>query len=129
MQIAGEDMTREPDTKAGIAQLFGQLVEDGKAYAQAEIGYVRALAGERLRAAKSGVIFVIAGLILLHGALIALFVGLVLSLATLVGPLWATMIVVGVATIIGGILAKIGLSRFQREKPGPDVTSNGVTEP
>ncbi len=129
MRIAGENVTGHEDQKAGIGTLLGRLVEDGKAYAHAEIGYVRALAGERLRAAKSGLVFLIAGLVLLHGALIALFVGLVLSLATLIGPFWSMLVVVLVAGIAGGILAKVGLSHFQRAKAGPDSSNGEVTEP
>lgn len=129
MRIAGEDVVDRDDPKAGIGTLIGRLVEDGKAYAYAEIDFVKALAGERLRAAKSGMIFVVAGLVLLHGALIALFVGLVLSLATLVGPFWAMLIVVLTTGLIGGVLAKIGIAHFQNAKAGPDVTGEEVREP
>jgi len=129
MRIAGENVTGRDDQKAGIGTLLGRLVEDGKAYAHAEIGYVRALAGERLRAAKSGFVFLIAGLVLLHGALIALFVGLVLSLAALIGPFWSMLVVVLVASIAGGVLAKVGVSHFQRAKTGPELTDDEVTEP
>ncbi|WP_159713072.1 phage holin family protein [Sphingomonas sp. AX6] len=122
-------MIDKPDEKAGIGTLIGRLVKDGKGYARAEICYAKALAGERMRAAKSGIVFLVAGLVLLHGALIALFVGLVLSLATWVGPFWSMLIVVAVASIIGGVLAKIGLAHFQRAKTGPDLPSVEVVEP
>lgn len=124
-----EELTDTPEEKPGIGTLIGRLVEDGKGYARAEIDYVKALAGERMRAAKSGVIFLVAGLVLLHGALIALFVGLVLSLATIIGPFWSMLIVVAVASVIGGVLAKIGVSHFQRAKAGPDVEPVEVIEP
>lgn len=128
MPFAGEDV-REVDEKQGISTLIGRLVEDGKGYARAEISYFKALAGERMRAAKTGIVFVVAGLILLHGALIALFVGAVLALATLVGPFWSMVIVVLVATIAGGVLAKIGLAHFQRVKDGPELPNVEVLEP
>lgn len=124
-----EELPGTPEQRVGIGTLIGRLVEDGKSYARAEIGYVKALAGERVRAARTGAIFLVAGLVLLHGALIALFVGLVLSLATVVGPLWAMLIVVAAASAIGGVLAKIGLSHFQRAKAGPDVEPLEVIEP
>lgn len=129
MPIAGEDVRDQDEEKQGVSTLIGRLVEDGKAYAHAEVAYFKALAGERMRAAKTGMVFLVAGLILLHGALIALFVGAVLSLATLVGPFWSMIIVVLVAAAAGGILAKIGLSHFQRVKDGPDLPSVEVLEP
>ncbi len=129
MPSLGENFTDAPEEKAGIGTLIGRLVEDGKGYVRAEFAYVKALAGERMRAAKSGVIFLVAGLVLLHGALIALFVGLVLSLATIIGPFWAMLIVVAAASVIGGVLAKIGVSHFQRAKAGPDLEPAEVIEP
>ncbi len=129
MQVPGEDAIDPTSDKPGIGTLVGQLVEDGKGYARAELGYYRALATERMRAAKSGVIFLAAGLVLLHGALIALFVGLVLSLATLIGPFWAMLIVVLVASVIGGLLAKIGLSHLARARTGPEHGPEEVVEP
>lgn len=129
MRIVGEDVIDQSDEKAGIGTLIGRLVEDGKAYARAEVEYAKALAGERMRAAKSGVVFLVAGLVLLHGALIALFAGLVMSLSTLIGPFWSMLVVVLVASAIGGMLAKIGLSHFQRAKAGPDLPSIEVVEP
>ena len=129
MHVSGDDVIDEGDEKPGIGALVGRLVEDAKAYARAEIGYAKALAGERLRAARTGIVFLIAGLVLLHGALIALFVGMVLWLSTLIGPLWSMAIVVGVAGAIGAVLAKIGLSHFQRVRSGPDDAGVGVVEP
>lgn len=129
MPFAGEDVFDQDEEKQGISALIGRLVEDGKAYARAEARYVKTLAGERLREAKTGVIFFVAGLVLLHGALIALFVGAVLSLAMLVGPFWSMVIVVLVASIAGGILAKIGLSHFQRVKDGPELPNVEAVEP
>lgn len=129
MPVPGEDGIDPTSARAGIGTLVGQLVEDGKGYARAELGYYRALATERMRAAKSGAIFLVAGLVLFHGALIALFVGLVLSLATLVGPVSATLIVVLVASVIGGVLAKIGLSHLARAKTGPEHGPEEMVEP
>jgi len=129
MQMPGEGGIDPTVERPGIGMLVGQLVEDGKGYARAELGYYRALATERMRAAKSGAIFLVAGLVLFHGALIALFVGLVLSLATIVGPVWAMLIVVLVASVIGGVLAKIGLSHLARAKTGPEREPEEMVEP
>lgn len=129
MQESGDSGLDQIGERPGIGTLIGQLVEDGKGYARAEIGYYRALATERMRAAKSGAIFLVAGLVLFHGALIAMFVGLVLSLETLVGPFWAMLIVVLGASAIGAVLAKIGLSHLARAKAGPEVPGEGVIEP
>lgn len=121
----GDDVLDYGPDKEGIAALASRLVEDGKAYARAEIGYAKAAATERVRAAKTGAIFLVVALVLAHGALIALFVGAVLALATLVGPLWATVIVVLAACAIAAVLAKIGISHFQAAKQRP-VADGGV---
>jgi len=48
-------------------------------------------------------------------ALIALLVGAILTLATLVGPGWATAIVVLVVLAIAGALAMVGKSKLKPE--------------
>lgn len=102
--------------RTDFAALVMRLIDDAKAWAAAELAYAKAVAGERLRIARSGAVLLVAALVLLHGALIALFVGAVLSLATLVGPGWATLIVVGVSAVVAAILAKMAANRFATAK-------------
>lgn len=80
------------------------LVDDAKVYAEAELTFQKSRAefvGDRLKRAMALGIFAFG---FLHLALIALAVGAVLSLATLVGPWIATIIVLAALLIMAGVL-------------------------
>jgi hypothetical protein len=95
-----------------VASLVTQLIDDTREVVSAEVGLQKARLGERLVAYKGAAIFFAIAGVLALAALIALLVGLILSLATLIGPGWATLAVVGVTLLIAGILAMIGKSRL-----------------
>jgi len=108
-----------PDDEA-LGDLLGRLVEDGKGYAQAEIGYYRTLARSKLRDARAMLWMGAVSIGLLSAALVALTVGLVLTLAQYVGPGWATLIVVVTISAIAGIMARLAWVHVKRiigEKP------------
>lgn len=93
----------EPEEET-IGALIGRLAEDGKAYARAEIGYYRTLATAKLGEIRNGVILGAAALVIALCSVTALLVGLILSLATLVGPGFATLIVIAGALAVAGLL-------------------------
>lgn len=90
--------------EAGIGALIGQLTEDAKDYARAEVEYVKAVAQAKVIEVKGAAIAAVLALALALAAAIGLIVGAILTLATLVGPGWATLIVVGVALLIAALL-------------------------
>lgn len=105
-----------PDPRTGaeppVTTLIGQLVDDSRELVSAEVGLYKARASERIGAYKgAAVFFAIAGVLAL-AALIALLVGLILSLATVIGPGLATLAVVGVTLLIAGVLGMIGKGRL-----------------
>ena len=96
----------------GLPALVSQLIEDGRDVVRAEVAVYKAKAAERAAAYKGAVVFfAIAGVLALE-ALGALLVGLIMTLATLVGPGWATLIVVGVVFAVAGVFAFIGKGRL-----------------
>ena len=100
-----------PDIAPGdesIGELFSRLVEDGRAYARAELDLVRQIARHRAAKAKTGAILLGAGVTLLLCSLTALVLALVLGLATLIGPFGAGMAVFLVLAAVGGLLARAG---------------------
>lgn len=104
----------------GLGDLLGRLVEDGKGYAQAEIGYYRTLARSKLRDARAALWMGAAALGLLSAAMVALTVGLVMTLSQYVGPGWATLIVVVAISAIAGVMARLAWVQVKRivgEKP------------
>lgn len=97
-----------------LTTLVGRLVDDSRNLVGAEIALYKARGLERVSRYKSAAIFFVAAGVLALAGLIALLVGLILSLATLVGPLGATAIVVVAVLIIAGILAMVGKSRMKQ---------------
>ena len=109
----------EPDEKS-VGELLQRLVEDGKAYAEAEIRYYRTLVRSKLRDARAMLWMGAAAMALALAAAIGLVVGLVLTLSPLVGPGLATLIVVvgigGTAAVMAR-LAWVHVKRIIGEKP------------
>ncbi len=104
----------------GIAELFQRLIGDGKAYAEAELGYYRTLARSKLRDARAMLWMGTVAIALAFAAAVALVVGLVLTLAPLVGPGWATLIVVAAFLAISGLMGWLAwkhVKRIFKEKP------------
>lgn len=91
-----------------IGELVSRLVEDGRAYARAELDLVKQIARHRAAKAKSGAMLLGVGIVLLLCSLTALVLALVLGLATLIGPFGAGMVVFLVLAGIGGYLAYSG---------------------
>lgn len=96
----------------GIGTLVSQLVEDVRGLAGAEVALVKARVGERASAYRSAaVFFAIAGVLAL-AALVAMLVGLIMTLATLIGPGLATTAVVLATLAIAAVLAIVGKGRL-----------------
>ena len=95
----------EPNGERPIGELVHQLVEDGKAYAQAEIGVAKAIASAKADHFKVPAILFGAAFILSQAAATVLAVALFLALLPLIGPMFA-----GVAAfaIFAGIAAGLG---------------------
>ena len=91
-----------------IAGLASRLMEDGRAYARAELDLVKRIAAHRAGKAKSGAILLGAGIVLILCSLTALVLALVLGLATLIGPFGAGLVVFLVLAAAGGFLAYSG---------------------
>lgn len=91
-----------------IGTVVRRLVDDGRAYARAELDLVKRIAKHRANKAKSGGILLGIGITLLMCGQTALVLAMVLGLATLIGPFGAGMAVFAVLSIAGGLLAMAG---------------------
>ncbi len=104
MASGGNDTDERP-----FDELLAQLLDDGKAYAQAEFQLARVKTEadviERLGAAKKTALLLAAALLFLIAAVVVLAVTLALTLATLIGPLagglLATLVTLGIAALLG----------------------------
>lgn len=99
-----------------IADLIGRLAEDGRNYARAEVDLLKEIARHRASRARTGLILLAGGAVLLLSALTALILGLVMGLATLVGPLLAGIVVAAVLAGTGYLLVRFGLTGLQALK-------------
>ena len=97
MDNGGDDEVGEKP----IGELFGQLIDEGKAYARAELGLVKATAEAKAEAAKMPVLLGAGALLFLIGGVVTLCITIAIGLSILVGPLagafLATLIAFGIA--------------------------------
>ncbi len=93
-----------------IGTLLGRLADDGRAYVKAEIGVYKAIAARRAARARTGLIALAIGAVLLISSITALLLGLVLWLSTLIGPLPAGLAVAAALILTGLLLVRMGIS-------------------
>jgi len=92
-----------------IGELLGRLAEDGRAYVKAEVGVYRTIVARRMTRARNGLIALAIGLVLMICSVTALLLGLVLWLATLIGPLLAGLAVAAALLLTGFLLVRVGI--------------------
>ncbi len=102
------DAPVEDPRDESIADLVTRLVEDAQAYARAETALLKEIARHRAERAKNGAILLAAGGLLLLLAALSMLLGLVLGLATLIGPLAAGLVVAAVLGVGGFVMVRIG---------------------
>ena len=104
------------DDERPIGELFGQLIDEGKAYAKAELGLAKATAESKAQATKKPALLGAAALLFLIAGVVVLSMTLALALATLIGPLAggliAAAITLGIAAVLG-LLAKQELEKLK----------------
>ena len=104
-----------PPPDRPVGELVHELIEDGKAYARAEIGLYRTIAAAKGKALALPIGLFVAAFFIGTTALTALAVGVVLGLATLIGPLAAGFVGMLIFAAIAGILGWWGYSRLRRD--------------
>jgi uncharacterized membrane protein len=109
------DLTQPVLEETSIPSLVARLTGDAREMAAAEIALAKAKVSDTTQRYKAAAIFFGAAGVLALAGLIALLVGLIVTLATLIGPGLATLVVVGVVFVLAGILAMVGRSRLVRK--------------
>ena len=95
----------EPNDERPIGELVQQLVEEGKAYAQAELGVAKAVASAKAGRLKVPAILLGAALLFAQAAVTVLAVAVFLGLLALTGPVLAGLLAF---LLFGGIAAGLG---------------------
>ena len=111
----------DTDERPALSALIGQLASDSTDFARAEIAYLRAQAGERASFALPGLIMIGVAIALGFGAIVALVVGAMMLVATVMPPVWAILLVTTVALLTTVLLARLGIARLRGSlKPRED---------
>ena len=90
------------EDEAPIGDLFGRLIDDGKAYAQAEVDLVRARVEGQAKRAKWPAILGGGAIAFGFASVTALVLTLVLTLAGLLGPLAGGLLATFIALLVTG---------------------------
>jgi hypothetical protein len=100
-----------PPPERPIGELVHELIEEGKGYARAEVNLVKAIATAKGKALVLPAILLVVALLLAMSSITALVLGVVLALATLIGPLAAGVAGMLIFAAIAGGLAWWGIER------------------
>ena len=104
-----------PPPERPVGELVHELIEEGKAYARAEIGLVKAIAAAKAKALAFPAAMFAAAFICALAAVTALAVGVVITLETYIGPLAAGFIGMLIFAAVAGLLGWSGYSRLRRD--------------
>lgn len=96
-----------------VGDLVHQLVEDGKAFARAEVDVAKAVAAEKAGAYKLPAILIGASLFVLQSAVTALAVAVCLWLEPMTGPLLAGLVAFLVFGGIAGLMVWIAVRKIR----------------
>ena len=111
----GREHAQPPGSERPVGELVHQLIEDGKAYARAEVGLLKAIASAKASAIAVPAGLLAAALFIGMAALNALAFGVVLALAKLIGPLLAGLAGMLLFAAIAGGLVWYALGRLKRD--------------
>ena len=97
-----------------IGETVARLIDEGKAYARAEIDLARARLDVKMVRIRAVALLGALALLFGIGALVALAMTAVLTLADLLGPLGGGLLATALIAAIAGGLAFMALKRWQR---------------
>jgi hypothetical protein len=104
-----------PNADRSVGELVHELIEEGKAYALAEIDLVKAVAAAKGKALALPAGLFAAAFVLAIAAITALAAGVVIALSRFIGPLAAGFVGMLIFAAIGGGCAWYGYQRLRRD--------------
>ncbi len=104
-----------PDDERPVGELVHELVEDGKAYAKAEIGLAKRIATAKANALKTPGILFFSALLLLQAAVNVLAVGVFFLLEPAIGALGGGLVAFLVFAAVAGGLAWLGVKKLRED--------------
>lgn len=104
-----------PTEERPIGELVHELIEEGKAYARAELGLYKAIATAKGKAIAVPAALFAAALFIGMAAINALVVGVVIALETYIGPLAAGFVGMLIFAAVAGLLGWAGYAKLRRD--------------
>src|SRR3546814_9777149 len=112
----------------GLGDLFRNMLQNVRSFADAEIDLVRAICLARLKAVQASAIELVAAALLCLSALTALLVGLVIALGPVIGPFVAAVAVRLCALAVGAIIALYAPGGLKAVFPSPTLVETRSTQ-
>jgi Putative Actinobacterial Holin-X, holin superfamily III len=103
-----------PPPDRPIVELLHQLVDDGKAYVEAEIALVKTIADAKTRVVIVSAILVGVAFLFALAGIAAFSLGVVLALTVYIGPLAAGFVGLLIFAAVAGALGWFGVERVRR---------------
>jgi len=111
-----EDPAPEPEDERPIGEVVSDLVEQGKAYAKAEVELAKAQALAKVGELKVPAILLFSALLFAQAAVTVLAVAVALGLAPLIGPFGGGLVAVLFAGGVAALLGWLGVQKLQGRK-------------
>jgi hypothetical protein len=106
---------REPQAERPVGELVHQLVEEGKAYAKAELGLAKTIAAAKARALGLPAALLGAALLFAQAAVTVFAVATFASLQWLLGTVLAGLAAFLIFGGIAGVMAWFAIERLRRD--------------
>lgn len=103
-----------PHDERPISEIVGELVDEGKAFAKAELNLAKAIAGAKAKALRAPAILLAAALLVGMAALNALAVAVMIALAMLMHPLLAGVLAFVLIGGVAALLAWLGIDKLRK---------------
>ena len=113
--LKGADSAKPPPggSDRPIGEIVGQLVDDGKAYAQAEIDIVKAIAASKAKALVLPAMLLGTAVLIALASLSALAIGLFFTLLAVMPALAAGLLAFLIFAAIAGLLGWLGVNKLK----------------
>ena len=111
-----------------LGQLFSELADETKTLVNQEMALVKAEATQKAKQAGKGVGFLAAGGFVAYAGLLAMIAGIILLVGRAV-PMWVSALLVGlVVALIGYLIVQKGLNDLKAENLKPRQTAGSLKE-
>jgi len=111
-----------------LGELFGALADQAKMLVNQEVALAKAEATEKAKSAGKGVGFLAAGGFVAYAGLLAVIAGIILLVGQWV-PMWVSALIIGIiVALIGYLLVQKGLNNLKAENLKPRQTAGSLRE-